>query len=907
MQDLVYTCVERWTRSFTNLIDSGTSPAIAGLPNEQIGYMASEEYASRLKTPHHTTGYHHKAHSNHSQPHVESPLRKASFPVDVEGKDVFDKSGYRDSRLSQSTDSALESETEDEGIHVTAPAHPKDKITGNGYDPPTEDLGPEGGNTEAQGGWIEETGYVCQVSDNLCPISSCVSRKISDSHAFKHILASDRPGLSAETLTRNFRYGVPILASDEVAKEQGAEYLQPAVSPAQERRGSNYYSGIDSEAPPFYQSGYRNSSRSGSVSNSRPSSRPGSIHGSLPGSARFTAIDDREDMHTPLEDVEEYEPLFPDEEGKGRSIPATERFKRREMKRFPSQDIWEDTPNSLQLQATVNTPEAAEVQAAQATKPSSATFEPPEAEKARKGEVSEREKEKLIPKDERLLNSNFKPHLREEMTRPGMKQRFPSRDIWEDSPDSARLVATVGETQQPDSTSPRDADLHDEGLRAGAIVSTSGRPDTGVVGGEQARDGTTAGTAIVSKPSVPPRPQGNKSTAEPDDSSSQALPFIPARPPKRLHKVPPADAEVPVAPSKASAEASLAEAKQPSPTEARKAPILPERPKPDIPPRPANPIARDSSESIPLSKVTSTTSAGSGNVEDETRGIRSPPQAPKPKPAVPSRPVGGKIAALKAGFLSDLDKRLQLGPQVPKPQEKAPEEEEEKAPLADARKGRAKGPSRRKPAATPAASEANITATSETADKPEPAKWNLQMAWTVWTMDSDGLLHVAHADNAKAALSVKDAEQPSPSALQEGPLKAYSESIRGTTSAMATQTAQQLETSDPGPIAELAKETSMSNKPVSLAQATAAQTADTQFSQAEAGTKATASTKDDDPTSSTFTPEITSAASQTGEKSITTNAGTEAEEKLTVIEGGDVHAHNGANVVVRESENAAEG
>jgi len=194
------------------------------------------------------------------------------------------------------------------------------------------------------------------------------------------------------------RYGVPILASDEVAKEQGAEYMQPAVSAPQERRGSTYYSGVDSETPPSYQSGFRNSSRSGSANSSRPSSRPGSIHGSLPGIARFTSIDDREDMHTPLEDVEEYEPLFPDEEGKGRSVPATERFKRREMKRFPSQDIWEDTPNSLQLQATVNTPEPTEPQAAQVSISSSAIFEAPEAEKARKGEVSEQEKEKLLPR-----------------------------------------------------------------------------------------------------------------------------------------------------------------------------------------------------------------------------------------------------------------------------------------------------------------------------------------------------------------------------------------------------------------------------------------------------------------------------------------------------------------------------
>jgi len=705
------------------------------------------------------------------------------------------------------------------------------------------------------------------------------------------------------------RYGVPILASDEVAKEQGAEYMQPAVSAPQERRGSTYYSGVDSETPPSYQSGFRNSSRSGSANSSRPSSRPGSIHGSLPGIARFTSIDDREDMHTPLEDVEEYEPLFPDEEGKGRSVPATERFKRREMKRFPSQDIWEDTPNSLQLQATVNTPEPTEPQAVQVPISSSATFEPPEAEQARKGEVSEQEKEKLLPKEERLLKSNFKPHLREEISRPGMKQRFPSRDIWEDSPDSARLETTVGGPQHTDTTSPRDTRVQDEGLRAGAVISTTGRPDAGVTGEEQARGGATAGAAIVSKPSIPPRPHGNKSVAESVDPSEQASPSLPARPPKRLHKVPPAYAEVPIASSKASVETSPVEAEKPSPTEARKAPILPERPKPDIPPRLANPIARDSSESIPLSKVASVTSAasaGSGSVDDSLRGIRSPPPAPKPKPAVPSRPAGGKIAALKAGFMSDLDKRLQLGPQGPKPQEKALEEEEEKAPLADARKGRARGPARRKPAASPAGQETSTAATSEQHDKPEPAKWTIHEPWVVWAVGFDGSLDVAHVGSAEKSLPDDDAEQSSASVLKRTPLEAYSESIKGATSAMATETAQQLETSNPGPVAKLAKETSVSNEPVSLDQATAAHNAEAQPVQPKAVAETSTKMVDNGISSSTSTHEITSVASQTSEKNITANAGIDAEDRSTAFEGGDIQAHDGGNVAVRQSENTTE-
>lgn len=544
------------------------------------------------------------------------------------------------------------------------------------------DLGPRGGNTEAVGGFIEERGY-----------------------------------------------GVPILASDEVAKTPEVEYMQPAVSPAQERRGSNYYSGADSE----YQSGFKIGSRSGSASNSRPTSRPGSIH-SLSGLTRFPTHDeDRENMHTPLEDVDEYEPLFPDEEGNKRPVTAAERLKLREqMKRFPSKDIWEDTPNSLQLQATVETPEPSNEQSGPINKALAAVFETPEQESARKGEVTEEERAKLIPKEERLAKSNFKPHLRQEMHRPGLAQRFPSRDIWEDSPDSARLETVVGASQVSDPKS-----LPDEGLEAGAVVQTFGAPKEGIIAGEQARDGATAGAAAA-KPSIPPRPSKSKASPLSPDLD-QAPPAIPSRPPRRLHQVPPANAQVPIAPSKLSA-TSPTETKQPSAAETRKGPTVPERPIPQASVRPANLVNRESSETIPLSKATPISSVGGDGAS--AKDLTSPPPAPKPKPAVPARPSGGKIASLKAGFLSDLDSRLKLGPQGPKPQGKAepepePEPEPEKAPLADARKGRAKGPVRRKPV-VPTSTE------SATADRPgdtAPAKnWQIQKSWTVW--EHDGILKV---------------------------------------------------------------------------------------------------------------------------------------------------------------------
>lgn len=847
--DLVYNVVREKALKLLLIVYSGTSAGVPGLPNEQIGYMASEEYVSRLNSPPSAT-YLNKAHSNHSQPHVESPLRKASFPVDAEGKDAFDRSaGQSASARAGSSDNALESETEDESVHVKAPAVRKDKITGNGYDPPTQDLGPHGGNTEAQGGWIDETGY-----------------------------------------------GVPILASDEVAKELGKEHMQPAVSPAQSRRGSQYYAGVDSEASPSYQSGFRNSSRSGSASNSRPTSRPGSIYGTLPNVVRFTSHDDREDMHTPLEDVDEYEPLFPDEDDKeDRPMPASQRFKRREMKRFPSQDIWEDTPNSLQLQATVNTPEQVEPQTASAPKPSVSTFETPEAEQARKGEVGEREKAKLIPKEERLAKSNFKPHLYEETQRPELKQRFPSRDIWEDSPDSARLETTVGEPQEDDPMSPPD-----EGLRAGAVVYTTGRPDEGIIAGEQPREGATVGAAAIQKPPLPSRPPRQKPGADISDAGTQAVPSVPARPPKRIHKVPPADAEVPPLPSKLSAVTSV-EPTQISPVDNRKGPALPERAKPDIPPRPANPIARDSSESVSLSKINSIASTGSDAAEDERQSIKSPPPAPKPKPAVPSRPAGGKIAALKAGFLSDLDKRLQLGPQgPPKAQEKpvgATEEEEEKPVLTDARKGRAKGPARRKPAATSAATQSTTADTKDQADEIEMRNWAIQEPWVVWQSDEDGAVSVG-------------LPQSSTSSTTGDTFRAYSRSIQNSTSAMAAETARQLSAQGTTPAASLAESAVASQAPVSLEQATATLDVESTADQNEITTETSNSNEANTPTSSSSlheTPTTANTASQTGEQIIKANVGTTAEEQLTAITGGEAHGTGGDILIREEAKNSEEG
>ncbi|ERF73008.1 hypothetical protein EPUS_07102 [Endocarpon pusillum Z07020] len=577
----------------------GTNEGVMSYPDEQIGYLASDQYSSRIASPSQGGGHLHKLHSNSSQHATESPLRKTSFPAGLFQKSEFDKSKGSLSGRSDDIDSEA---AEDDVIHVDDPARRYNKVTGGEETiNELEDLGPNGGNAPDQGGYIDENGY-----------------------------------------------GVPILASDEVAKDIGAEYMQPAISPKQERRSSGYYGGDDHA--------------SGNITpTSRPTSRPGSIHGFSASLSRYMARhEDREDLHTPLEDVDEYEPLFPDEDKNAKgSLNAADRFKLRPdtlKHRFPSQDIWEDTPSSAMHVATVSSSDVATQNESTDAESSSKTFEDSGAESARKNEVDEAEKTKLSPKEERHAKSRFAPHLRDDMpTRPNVQQRFPSRDIWEDTPDSMQLVTTVA-TPPPPSEEAK---------------SPEGAPPN--------------------KPLIPPRPMNRSKVGEgsavpslsPSDDVKQ--PQVPARPPKRAHAVPPPTnkfTDITVPPPQTSE-------KNISPTEAKKGPSLPDRPKPQIP---ARPTKKESLEA--LTKTLSTTSSGSQDTVTSTT-------LPKPKPAIPVRPVGTKVN-LPTAFMSDLNQRLQLGPRPPvKEKEPEPVVAKEALPLSDARKGRARGPQRRAPAKSP--------------------------------------------------------------------------------------------------------------------------------------------------------------------------------------------------------------
>ena len=604
-----------------------------GTPGEDIAWEATEEYTSRMSSPLPSPAVIEEGKKRQSSDAetAKSSLRKMSFPFNEAGRNISDDA-IRD----------------DEGnvIHIDLPERKHNKVTGGGAVDGTLDLGPRGGNTEEEGGWYDERGE-----------------------------------------------GTPILASDEIMKRPGSAFMQPAVPPESERVGDDYY---DSDY------GYQDSSRRNSLrAPSRPSSRPNSVHGEYQGGNLHRFISHEEyhgsGMHTPLEEIEEYEPLIPEGEEEAPKPKAKAQLKRPglEHHHFPSQDIWEDTPSSLQYSTTVETPEPSREMKAFAAPPStSTTFETPEEEHQTPNDVATDAKAFMKPQ--------FKAGVQEEMGgRPGV-QRFPSRDIWEDTPDSMRLVTTVGGPQMDETKSPPDD-----------------RPTTTAIPGSQDDDearATTTGFTQVRRPSIPTRPHRKSKLAE---------------------ELKPEGLEQSEKDASSTREISESAIKQePSPDKA-KAPAIPDRPKPTVPARPARPSRAEQADGAPLAKSTSADSQAS------TETVTAAP-VPKSKPAVPARPGGGKFAALKAGFMSDLNSRLQLGPQGPPPKAKELEpevaEETQKAPLADARKGRAKGPARRKPAASPSA------ATEE-----KPVGFSMSSMLTLWQIDENDELLVPSSSAATPA------------------------------------------------------------------------------------------------------------------------------------------------------------
>jgi hypothetical protein len=510
------------------------------------------------------------------------------------GRPASIKGGHVDSPLRN--EAGQEVNDQGEVIHIDPPAHRLDKVHGGGYDPPTEDLGPEGGNTSKQGGWVTERGY-----------------------------------------------GTPILASDELKKHPHAEWRQPAVSPELERHGNEYT--VNEDGTPQYITKRTHSRSSSRNNNAQQRVVPSPAH--------------LERGSTPLESHKEYEPLFPEDEDETKKPKSqVDKLKRPTVARhhFPSQDVWEDTPGSLQLETTVDTPqEPEEPRTAGGNEEASPAkvFEDPETEEQRKNNITKEDQKSFLPEHTRQFAAENKllGKVRgEEPLRPGMQQRFPSQDVWEDAPSHGHLETTVSAPQAEDTNE---------------YIEES---------------------PVDAKPPVPARPS------------------IPARPARK-------------------------ESSEASPVD-KKAPIIPERPKPQIPARPSKP-STGSSENVPTMESQS--------------GENNAPQA-KAKPPVPARPSGSKLAALKAGFLNDLNSKIAVGPHAP-PKVQEPEPEEEAAPLSDVRKSRAKGPQRRKPASSPSPNPA--PAATVTAEVAVPRQ-QLEIApvTAIWSFGEDGSLNVPAAEMA---------------------------------------------------------------------------------------------------------------------------------------------------------------
>ncbi|EGS19793.1 uncharacterized protein CTHT_0042770 [Thermochaetoides thermophila DSM 1495] len=494
----------------------------------------------------------------------------------------------------------------------------------------------------------------------------------------KSVMFSDSESANEEI---EHPYTAPILAEDEVAKDPTAVLTkEPAVEP-----------------PTIEEPVSRSSSRAPSI-------------------RRVTL----EPKPEPQEETEEYEPLFKDDDkAKERRPSIQEALKNNHKKqRFPSADIWEDAPSSVFYTAEVSAPELFEGgDDEEKPEPVVKVSPPPEIETP--AIVFARQQEELVEKEYQQYGPEgfpaargSKPPVKEEEKPSGPAvvparpaSRFPSRDVWEDAPESAQLETEV---------------------------------------------------------SAPQKEEDEEAEASPVEEAKPELPERPQQPPKPASEKPATPERRPIKPRQVSVNG-----------EDHTKPAIPDKPKPQIPPRPA---ARPAPAAVPTSGASSEPSA-------ETAA-----PAPRPKPAVPARPIGSKIAALQAGFMNDLNRRLQLGPQgvlAAKLKEKEKEEQssgsgsteeggeekveaKEKAPLSDARKGRARGPQRRAPTSVAAAAAAAAAAAPPPVKEEPEVSFAFSVAKTVFEIDpEDGTLSTADEAVQEEKSAPVEKVEPKPAAESE--------------------------------------------------------------------------------------------------------------------------------------------
>lgn len=333
------------------------------------------------------------------------------------------------------------------------------------------------------------------------------------------------------------------------------------------------------------------------------------------------------------------------------------------------------------MQTTVGGPQEEEEANAAASRKRGNLFETPEQEAKRQGEITEPERLSFLQDENNLQKAKpkFNAGIQSEVSsRPGSRHRFPSQDIWEDTPDSARLEYTISAEEEAQLKSP---------------TGGSAPANNNLARGFEAADSSMASAQV---PSVPARPNRTQASHQPvsEQQSGSAPPAVD------------------------------------QPLEG--APISPVKSKPQIPARPARMTQNEAADGAVLNKVTS------GGSNASASDVTSPNESTAParsKPTAPPKPTGSsKFASIKAGFMNDLNSRLQLGPKAPKAaqtEEQSREVEKEKAPLADARKGRARGPARRQP---------QVAAASSAATPQSSVSWGFSTPKTHWSIGHSGLM-----------------------------------------------------------------------------------------------------------------------------------------------------------------------
>ncbi|KAF8462946.1 altered inheritance of mitochondria protein 21 [Kalaharituber pfeilii] len=540
----------------------------------------------------------------------------------------------------------------------------------------------------------------------------------------------DNANIPEEDAIRDEHYhGTPILASDEIHKRGTSTPMVPAVSPPLLPR--------------------RTTSRPASRAPSRPASR--GAHREPPATAEPEGTPDAQISFTPLAQVEEHEPLFPDDEEEkhtalreglekafaGRAGPAASRNSRK----FPSNDIWEDAPPSSHLHATVTSPPPG-------LSPLGLSEVASGGQPAKAGEEQDEESDRLGVPNRHKRSQSPPQEAPPKPERPSVlsktasgKQRFPSKDIWEEAPDSAQLTATVSPTpvseEDPPSPVAATSPLQLSSPSTEEPSTTTTAPLEESTSAE--RSSTHATLDSAAKPEIPPRPASPERNQK--WAPTGAVPIIPARPGSRVTNTP----------SKLDTQDQIEQAQTPSlvprtglsdSTEKKSPPVVPDRPKPAVPQRPV----KINAKTLPFQQAQ----------PEETSPVTKAPPPVKPKPA-----IGGKIAALKANL--ELEKRLAAGPmgfkrkeeEEKKPEEAAEKQEEAQALVSDVRKGRAKGPRGRK-LPTAATSAAAAPAEGE-AKEPAPPALHFVSAWTVWSIDDE--------ENARVVLEDQESKAPEPEAV----------------------------------------------------------------------------------------------------------------------------------------------